>query len=287
MLMNRTASSLLSPGPLLLAALIVLAALSRVLPHPPNFSPVAAVALFGGAYFAARHWAFVVPLAACSTLRRGAGLRSTAALYAELVLQRRLLAGVRLHRAVHRARLRPARTRQRRARAGLLAGRLGAVLRWSPTSAPGWATRCTRRPPPAWRQPTSPACRSSSGRCCRHPVLLGPAVRRLRAAATPACRRCARRRPDRDRDSVGKQSSGVARIRSLRISTRPTPHPWATASPRSTPAPATTAPPAWATARRVGKDSARVTAYGTVDEANSAHRPGAGRAACPTTSARC
>ena len=32
---------------LVLAGLIVLAALSRMLPHPPNFSPVEAVALFG------------------------------------------------------------------------------------------------------------------------------------------------------------------------------------------------------------------------------------------------
>lgn len=61
---NRTASSLLSPGPLLLAGMIALAALSRLLPHPPNFSPVAAVALFAGAYFASKRWAFVVPLAA-------------------------------------------------------------------------------------------------------------------------------------------------------------------------------------------------------------------------------
>ena len=64
MLMNRPVASLLSPGPLVLAGLILLAALSRVLPHPPNFSPVAAVALFAGAYFAARKWAFIVPLAA-------------------------------------------------------------------------------------------------------------------------------------------------------------------------------------------------------------------------------
>ncbi len=62
--MNRSAASLLSPGPLALAGLIALAALSRVLPHPPNFSPVAAVALFAGAYFASRAWAFIVPLAA-------------------------------------------------------------------------------------------------------------------------------------------------------------------------------------------------------------------------------
>ncbi|MGH8078498.1 MAG: DUF6580 family putative transport protein [Lysobacter sp.] len=48
----------------MLAALILIAALTRVLPHPPNFSPVEAVALFGGAYFASRHWALIVPLVA-------------------------------------------------------------------------------------------------------------------------------------------------------------------------------------------------------------------------------
>ncbi|NOT89048.1 MAG: hypothetical protein HOP03_12810 [Lysobacter sp.] len=44
--------------------MILLAALSRLLPHPPNFSPVEAMALFGGAYFANRAWALLVPLAA-------------------------------------------------------------------------------------------------------------------------------------------------------------------------------------------------------------------------------
>lgn len=47
----------------MLAALIVIAALTRVLPHPPNFSPVEAIALFGGAYFASKRWAVLVPLA--------------------------------------------------------------------------------------------------------------------------------------------------------------------------------------------------------------------------------
>ena len=51
-------------GPLMLAALIFIAALTRVIPHPPNFSPIEAVALFGGAYFAKRHWALLVPLLA-------------------------------------------------------------------------------------------------------------------------------------------------------------------------------------------------------------------------------
>ncbi len=57
-------SALLAPGPLMLVAMIALAALSRLLPHPPNFSPVEAMALFGGAYFASRTWAIIVPLIA-------------------------------------------------------------------------------------------------------------------------------------------------------------------------------------------------------------------------------
>ena len=62
--MNRPASLAFAPGPLVLAALIFVAALSRLLPHPPNFSPVEAIALFGGAYFASRAWALAVPLLA-------------------------------------------------------------------------------------------------------------------------------------------------------------------------------------------------------------------------------
>ena len=61
--MNRHAPTP-AAGPLMLAALIFVAALTRVIPHPPNFSPIEAVALFGGAYFAKRHWALLVPLAA-------------------------------------------------------------------------------------------------------------------------------------------------------------------------------------------------------------------------------
>ncbi|MBS7456125.1 DUF6580 family putative transport protein [Coralloluteibacterium stylophorae] len=51
-------------GPLVLAALILVAALTRLLPHPPNFSPIGAIALFGGAHFARRGWAIAVPLLA-------------------------------------------------------------------------------------------------------------------------------------------------------------------------------------------------------------------------------
>src|SRR5689334_8862003 len=48
----------------LLVVLIVAGALSRLIPHPPNFSPLEAVALFAGAYFANRALGVLVPLAA-------------------------------------------------------------------------------------------------------------------------------------------------------------------------------------------------------------------------------
>ncbi|MBN4049631.1 hypothetical protein JYT36_00220 [Bacteroidales bacterium AH-315-N07] len=47
-----------------LAGMILLAALSRLLPHPPNFTPIAAMALFGGAYFMNKKWSFGVPIMA-------------------------------------------------------------------------------------------------------------------------------------------------------------------------------------------------------------------------------
>ena len=42
--------------------LVFLAALARVLPHPPNVTPVGTIALFGGA-FLSRRWALLYPLA--------------------------------------------------------------------------------------------------------------------------------------------------------------------------------------------------------------------------------
>ncbi len=47
-----------------LIALVGLAAISRLIPHPPNVTPVAAMALFGGAAFADRRLAFLAPAAA-------------------------------------------------------------------------------------------------------------------------------------------------------------------------------------------------------------------------------
>lgn len=45
-------------------ALIVLAALTRLLPHPNNFTPIGAIGLFGAAYFQRRWLALLVPFAA-------------------------------------------------------------------------------------------------------------------------------------------------------------------------------------------------------------------------------
>lgn len=48
----------------ILVLLIVAAALSRLLPHPFNFTPIGAMALFGAAHFSDKRLAFVLPFAA-------------------------------------------------------------------------------------------------------------------------------------------------------------------------------------------------------------------------------
>lgn len=47
-----------------LSLIVVTVAMFRLLPHPPNVSPIAAIALFGGAYFSDKRLAFMVPLLA-------------------------------------------------------------------------------------------------------------------------------------------------------------------------------------------------------------------------------
>jgi hypothetical protein len=53
-----------NPRFLTLAGMIVLAAVSRLIPHPWNFSPVAAMALFAGAHFSKKSEAFLVTFGA-------------------------------------------------------------------------------------------------------------------------------------------------------------------------------------------------------------------------------
>jgi len=46
----------------ILSIIILLAAFTRIMPHPPNFSPMAAIGLFGAAHFEKKWQAFFIPL---------------------------------------------------------------------------------------------------------------------------------------------------------------------------------------------------------------------------------
>ena len=51
-------------GLIFIISVIVSGAFFRFIPHWPNFTPIAAMALFGGAYLGRRHLAFMIPFAA-------------------------------------------------------------------------------------------------------------------------------------------------------------------------------------------------------------------------------
>lgn len=59
-----TIHSMMKPRFATLFVMILLAALSRLMPHPWNFTPIAAMALFGGAQFENTRHAFLVTFAA-------------------------------------------------------------------------------------------------------------------------------------------------------------------------------------------------------------------------------
>ncbi len=56
--------TLVTPRFLLIFTVIFTAAFVRLIPHWPNFTPIAAIALFGGTYIGRKHLAFIIPLAA-------------------------------------------------------------------------------------------------------------------------------------------------------------------------------------------------------------------------------
>ena len=49
---------------MVLMGIVLAAAMARLLPHPPNVTPIAAMALFGGAFLPNRRLAYALPLAA-------------------------------------------------------------------------------------------------------------------------------------------------------------------------------------------------------------------------------
>jgi uncharacterized membrane protein len=64
MQLEKQTEQRLQPRAALIAGMIVLAAALRVIPHPMNFAPIGAMALFSGAYFSSKRAAVLVPLLA-------------------------------------------------------------------------------------------------------------------------------------------------------------------------------------------------------------------------------
>jgi len=62
MQLNSGSGNLVRPRTAVVAAIVVAGAALRVAPHPMNFTPIGALALFGGAYFTTKRTAIVVPL---------------------------------------------------------------------------------------------------------------------------------------------------------------------------------------------------------------------------------
>ena len=59
--MNKTS---VTPRFIVIVSVIFAAALLRLIPHWPNFTPIAGIALFAGTYIGRKHLAFIIPLAA-------------------------------------------------------------------------------------------------------------------------------------------------------------------------------------------------------------------------------
>jgi len=57
-------TKLITPRFLFITAIILVASITRVFPHIPNFTPIAAMALFGGVYYSNKAMAFIMPLLA-------------------------------------------------------------------------------------------------------------------------------------------------------------------------------------------------------------------------------
>ena len=57
-------NSLINKKQLVIILFIAVAAIFRLLPHLPNATPIAAMALFSGVYFNNKKYAFIIPLLA-------------------------------------------------------------------------------------------------------------------------------------------------------------------------------------------------------------------------------
>src|SRR5216683_7600234 len=59
---KRENGNRIHPRAVLITGIVVVAATLRIVPHPLNFAPIGALALFGGAYFSSKRAAIAVPL---------------------------------------------------------------------------------------------------------------------------------------------------------------------------------------------------------------------------------
>ena len=59
---NKENGNRIQPRAALIAGIVLVAAALRVIPHPLNFAPIGALALFGGAYFSSKRAAILLPL---------------------------------------------------------------------------------------------------------------------------------------------------------------------------------------------------------------------------------
>ena len=59
---NNENGNWIHPRAALITGIVVVAAALRIVPHPLNFAPIGALALFGGAYFSSKRAAIAVPL---------------------------------------------------------------------------------------------------------------------------------------------------------------------------------------------------------------------------------
>ncbi len=59
---NNRSENFLQPRALLITVIVLAAAALRLAPHPMNFAPIGALALFGGAYFSSKREALAIPL---------------------------------------------------------------------------------------------------------------------------------------------------------------------------------------------------------------------------------
>src|SRR6202795_1292422 len=59
---NNREERVLHPRTIVIIGIVLAAAALRLAPHPMNFAPIGALALFGGAYFSSKRAALAIPL---------------------------------------------------------------------------------------------------------------------------------------------------------------------------------------------------------------------------------